>query len=104
MRWRSLPQIPEDVTRISSPSPSGISLSMTETEPWCDTTARICALYLLCNVVRYGVGVGGVVVVVVLDVVVLVVEVVVEVVVVDASTTCVPNVLSAFTVKEALVL
>lgn len=101
MRWRSLPQIPEDVTRISSPSPSGISLSMTETEPWCDTTARICALYLLCNVVRYGVGVGGVVVVVDVDGVVEVVEVVVVVV---ASTTCVPNVLSAFTMKEALVL
>ncbi len=74
---------------------------MTETEPWCDTTARICALYLLCNVVRYGVGVGGVVVVVDVDGVVEVVEVVVVVV---ASTTCVPNVLSAFTMKEALVL
>ena len=48
----------------------------------------------------YGVGAGGMVVVV--DVVGVVV--VVDVVVVDASTTCVPNVLSAFTMKEALVL
>jgi hypothetical protein len=45
------------------------------------------------------VGVGGVVVVVDVDGVVEVVEVVVVVV---ASTTCVPNVLSAFTMKEAL--
>ena len=41
---------------------------------------------------------GGVVVVLVVDVVV------VDVVVVDASTTWMPKVLSAFTMKEALVL
>jgi hypothetical protein len=45
MRWRSDPQIPADVTVMSSPIPVGSSWSVTNTEPEEDITARIARSY-----------------------------------------------------------
>jgi len=45
IRCKSDPQIPDEVTVMSSPVPVGSSWSDTKTEPWEDVTARIEKLY-----------------------------------------------------------